>query len=474
MSINIAGPQAVAQETEPRQPTVRDYLIVFARGKWTLLSIFGVVLAAALIYTLLTPKTYEATSLVLVDVKGREGVPSFFDLFGTTLNTKSTNELEVLGSSSLAQTVADALLQRRHFDAEGGDIIPIIRARPDSRTNRSLADREEVAHDVRLATDFFPVKESEVIKITTKSEDPREAALIANTYAEAYTERNLTQSRSRSRAVREFLEEQLRLRKKNLEDAERTLQDYMRQSGVVTLDTEVRKVVDQLSLLEAARDALDLEMTSRRKTLAIYEQELKQQAPRAEKIVTEYNDAYIRMLQEQLARLEVQRDVTIAQNPGITTDQTYAAKLAEFNNQISTLRANLDQRTKQYLNNIVPSERGSMPGEMSASYLGGMKEKILERQIELEGIRARKTAMDGVINEYEQQFKRIPEKSVELAKRQRAHLSAEKLYLFVEEKFNEASIKEKAELGSASIVDRAVIPTTPVSPRLLFNLILGA
>lgn len=474
MTINIAAPQSVVQSPESRQPTFKDYLIVFARGKWVLLAVFSIVLLAAFLYTYLTPKTYEATARVLVDVKGREGIPSFFDLFGTTLNTKSTNELEVLGSSSLAQTVADVLLQQRYLEYDGIKIIPILLEQANSKNNHAQADREAIAERVRLATEFLPVKDSEVIKITTRSHDPREAALVANTYAEQYTARNLTQSRSRSRAVREFLEQQLQVKKRNLEDAERTLQDYMRQSGVVTLDTEVRKVVDQLSQLEATRDGLDVELTSRLKMLAIYEQELSQQGPRAERIVTEYNDTYIKMLQEQLARLEVQRDVIIAQNPGITSDETYAPKLAEINGQISALRKNLDQRTKQFLDNIVPGDRGVTSGEVTGNFLGAMKEKILERQIEIEGVRARKAALSNVIVDYEQEFKRIPEKSVELAKRQRAHLSAEKLYLFVEEKYNEASIKEKAELGSASIVDRAVIPTIPVSPRLLFNLILGA
>ncbi len=56
-----------------------------------------------------------------------------------------------------------------------------------------------------------------------------------------------------------------------------------------------------------------------------------------------------------------------------------------------------------------------------------------------------KVALNAVIAEYERQFNQIPEKSIELAKLQRARLSSEKLYLLVEEKFNEAAITETSE-----------------------------
>ncbi len=42
----------------------------------------------------------------------------------------------------------------------------------------------------------------------------------------------------------------------------------MRSSGVVSLDAEGNKVVDQLSALEAQRDAIDVDKSSRLKTLA--------------------------------------------------------------------------------------------------------------------------------------------------------------------------------------------------------------
>jgi tyrosine-protein kinase Etk/Wzc len=131
----------------------------------------------------------------------------------------------------------------------------------------------------------------------------------------------------------------------------------------------------------------------------------------------------------------------------------------------------LTDRTQAFLNAQLPG--GRIAGDGNASFLGEVKQKIIEQRIELGGLDARIKAMDNVIADYETKFKAIPQKSIELAKLQRARLSSEKLYLFVEEKFNEAAIKEKSEFGYVNIVDPAVVPNYAVSPRIALNLLLG-
>ena len=244
----------------------------------------------------MSPSLYEATAKVLIDAKSREGGTSFFDLFGTTRLTKSANEIEVLGSHSLAEDVAQTLLQRRFLNEEDQQPIPIILADRGKAPDSLLADIPSITENLRQTMEFVPIKESEVIKVMARRENPYEAALLANTYAERYVQRDLMQSRTRSRAIREYLQDELTIKKRALEEAERGLQEYMRTSGVVTLDAEIRKVVEQLSQLEASRDAIGMEISSTMKTLSSYEQELKSQEPRAAQTITASNDAYIRLI----------------------------------------------------------------------------------------------------------------------------------------------------------------------------------
>ncbi len=105
--------------------------------------------------------------------------------------------------------------------------------------------------------------------------------------------------------------------------------------------------------------------------------------------------------------------------------------------------------------------------------LGQYKQRIIEQQIALDGLIAKKEALSNVIVDYEQQFNMIPRKSIELAKLQRTRLSSEKLYLLVEEKFNEAAITESSELGSVNVIDPAVASPDPIRPRVNLNMAIA-
>jgi uncharacterized protein involved in exopolysaccharide biosynthesis len=140
-----------------------------------------------------------------------------------------------------------------------------------------IASQAQIMERLDKVVDFTPVRESDIIKVSARSTEPREAAILANVYAESYVERNMNASRTRSRAVREFLQSQRESKKQALDTTETALQSYMRSSGTVSLDDETKKVVEQLSQLEASRDAIDVDMSSRRNTLNSYKDELARQ-----------------------------------------------------------------------------------------------------------------------------------------------------------------------------------------------------
>jgi len=450
--------------------TFREYLAIFLRGKWTILVALGLVTAVAAVYTFTTSPVYESSSLVLVDMKGMNGsLPFSLDLTGAATINKLANELEVLKSRSMAQAVAQKLLDKTTLTPNTRKRIPIIEFVADDDSSIILGSTDQIMERLDKAVDFTPLRETDIIRISARSTNPREAALLANVYAESYVERNMNTSRSRSRAVREFLQAQRESKKQTLDTTESALQTYMHTSGTVSLDDETKKVVEQLSQLEASRDAIRVDISSREKTLASYKEELARQEPAVARSIGESNDSYLRLLQEELAKLEVQRDVIVAQNPGMAGEKLYFDKVGEIDKQIVSLKEKLQSRTSEFMKSLVPS----LPGEGSGAFLAQTRQKIIEQQIELEGLSARERAMSSVIADYENQFGRIPQKSMDLARLQRSRLSAEKLYLLIEEKYNEAAITEKSEFGYVDIIDPALVPIKPVSPKVAFDLVLG-
>lgn len=456
-----------------QEPSFDTYVQIILRGKWVILAAFGLVFAATAAYTFTDKPVYESTATVLVDTKGQQSSLPMFDMLGAGGLKNIKNELEILKSGSLAESVARLLLEKKFIDASATEAIEIIKGPEDSAKSRPYATVREIVGRLKAIV-FEPVRESDVIKITARSRDAREAALLANTYAEAYYNRNLLASRTRSRAVSEFLDQELKGRRRTLASAEDTLQQYMQAKGIVSLDDESKKVIEQLSLLEATRDADGINIQSLSNSLSSYEEELKKVEPNVSKVMGDANDPYIRLLQEQLAKLEVQRDVTVAQNPAIAGQAIYNDKLKEIDGQISALRLKLQTRTNDYLKTLIPGQIASASASNPSIYLSQLMLKIVELRIERQALVAKKKALDEVIKQYERQFNLIPAKSIEYARLQRNRLSNEKLYLLVEEKFNESAIKEKSEFGYIDIIDPAVVPSVPVSPRVRLNLLLGA
>lgn len=462
------GTRGTLHKKTLHERTLQDYLAILGRGKWLAFSIFVLIVGASLLYSKLATPVYKATSTILIDTK--VALPVSMDGSGRMNLQNIKNELEILKSRSIADTVARILLQKKYLDEPRRVPIPIIQ--PGERSNSPVASVEEVIGRIMQAMDFDPLRETDVIKITAQSPNATEAALLANLYSQAYFDRNIHTSRSKSRALREFLEAQVRDKRQSLDVSEQSLQDYMETQGIVSLDDESKKVIEQLAQLEANRDATEISLRSLSRTLLSYKEQFPQQEAGVARLIGEANDQYIRALQEQIAKLEVQRDVTVAQNPTIIGTQIYSEKLKEIDEQINALKTKLQRRTDEFIQTL---PAGKTVGNQSdpAGFLKQLKQNIVETEIEMQALQARKKALDDVIRQYNVQFERIPKKSMQFARLQRSKMSQEKLFLVVESKYNEAAISERSEFGYIIIMDPAVTPRVPSSPKLLVNLLLG-
>jgi len=455
-------------ESEAEVMKLQDYVQIILRRKWIVVVAFITVFITTVIYTIKSPPVYQAMATVLVNTQGKsQGGLLLFDPTGLGVAQNLNNELEILKSRTVASEVAKELLDQRYYE-NTKELLNCIRAPEDDPLNREIISQKELTASLFNTVEFEPIRDSEVIKIIAKSSDPRDAALIANNYAKAYYERNLRMSRTRSKAAREFLESQLILKRDELQKAEQSLQNYMEKTGIVSIDAESQKIIEQLANIQAQFDNTDIELQSVKESLDFYRKQIARQEPNVARIMSDASDPYIRLLQEEIARLEVEKDITISQNPDATEDPIYKEKLQRIDAQILNLRKKLRKRTNDYLKSV-------LPGQLTdpAKYLVEVKQKIFDTQIQLQAMEAKKKALAAVLADYKTQFEKIPRKSIEFARLQRARLSAEKLYLLVEEKYQEATIAEQSQFGYIEIIDEAIIPTNPISPKVRMNLMLG-
>jgi tyrosine-protein kinase Etk/Wzc len=456
-------------------PLIRDYPAVLLRGKWFIFIATALTVLAAFLFTRLREPTYQASAAVLIQTRLAETGGFFLAVGGSAIAQNiRQNELEILRSQSLAEAVARRLISQMYHDSAARQKIEIIKPNKKDIGKRTIATVAEVTERLMLDVDFMTVRESDVIKIITKSKSARESALLANLYVEEYYNRSLYKSREKSRALREFLQTQTSEQRTNLERVENALQGYMENKGIVSLDEESRRMIGQLSDLEAARNITDVSLQTLERTFASYAQEIPAQEQLLSSFIGGASDPYIRNLQEQLATLEVQRDVAVSKNPALEGKEIFGDRLKEIDAQIRAIQQKLQERTKEYIATLVPAAASPDQSQQSpSSYLRHVKQKMVELQVEIQASRAKKDALTRSINEYEREFERIPGRNIQYARLERGRLAAEKLFLVLNDKLNDATIAEQSQIGYIDIIDRATVPIEPSSPNLFLNLAIG-
>ena len=465
-------------QTEEETINLYEVIQVLYRGKWLIILVFILVVLATATFTFMQDPIYESTAVVLIE-KGKKGVglTEAFDITGLSEQRNIKNEIEILKSRSLAEAVAKKLIERVYVDPENkkDTILVILPSKKELKEGiKPFAKIETILERFKEDVKIESPRDADIIKITVRSKNPKEAALIANTFADSYYERNLMMSRNESRSVRMFLEEQLAEKKKLLSQAEAQLENYMKQAGVVALDEESKELIKQLSDLESKRGETIVDISSAKRKLDSYLEQIKQIEPEFVKVATEALDPYIKYLQEEIAKLEVTRDQIIAQNPKVGSQEVLNKSLREIDEQLASLRKKLQDKISEFLK-IGFASSGS-PGTQSydpTGFVKELKQKILLTEIEMSAYEARKKELDRLIEQLNKKFETIPSKLIDYARLERTRLSNEKLYLLIEEKYQEAMIAERSQFGYVQIIDYATPGIKPVSPKVHLNLIIG-
>jgi len=191
-------------------------------------------LIAIAVVEMIVPK-YLAEARVLIE--GRDNVflrpNADKDLIdrGTVDQEAVTSQVQLILSRDLASEVIDKLKlgERPEFDPAIAGISPLkkvlgvigviknpMRMTPEERVLDAYYDRLQV----------YPVEKSRVIVIDFLSEDPKLAAKVANTIAEAYLVRQQAAKQQQARAAGEWLAGEIETMRQKVADAEAKVEAF--------------------------------------------------------------------------------------------------------------------------------------------------------------------------------------------------------------------------------------------------------
>ena len=479
--------------TEGDRLSFRQILVALRRNRWLAITVGLIPVLLAALYSWKAPRVYDSTATVRIDnresggslLKGIVPLPSYG-------SGKVLTEMEVLRSRLLAESVARTLNLVVDVIEPAGrrGVIQIISVpgRPPTgvltlrraagarygatATNTKFGERAPAS--VTVGEPFFyggaslavarasralperivirfrsprdaaksiksglavtrPNREAEIVRVAYRSTDPMLAAAVPNLLLDEFVRYKSESNRSEASSTVKFLRGQVDTYVGQLKKAEAALGNYRQQQQVVSLGDEAAVQVKRMAELQAERDQL---VAEQRSLSAILSKPTPRGESRARDIAAFPSFITNRGMQDILASLlevEAERNtLLVRRNPENADVVALTARIDDLNGQLT---------------------------QMARGYLSGISSKI--------------TALDANVATFGRQIETIPAKEIAFARLAREQKLLDEITTLLRTRLKEAEIEEAVEPGDVQVIDRALIPERPSSPKIPLNILLG-
>ncbi|MBB3222344.1 chain length determinant protein EpsF [Pseudoduganella umbonata] len=396
--------------------------ILRARLRTILISLF-VIVAASVAINLMLPKTYEASTTLIVNYKGMDPVSGMVMPTALMAGYMAT-QVEIIQSKAVARGVVDAMKLTES---------PSTREAFNSATEGQGDIRDWLADLLLRGLAVIPARESGVITITFAGADPQFAAAVANAFADEYQKAAVRLKVEPLKQASIYFSEQSRSLRDKLEQAQARLSKYQQEKGVVSVD-------NRLDVESARLNDLSSQLV---------------------------------MAQAQVADASSRQNTaegTVNQSPDVLNNslvQSLKASLAAAEGKFSEMASRLDVNHPQYLSAKaeVTKLRSELAAQMSATSgsLGGSSRIAQYRAAELKAAVAAQKARILELNRERD----------ELSSLVRDVDGAQRTYDAAISRFSQTSIEGGSNLADVAVLSPAQPPMRPASPRKLVNLALS-
>jgi chain length determinant protein EpsF len=399
-----------------------QFLLALKGRVWVFLGLLAATVFAAVVVTILMPKTYEATASVLVDNRDEQMINQQMMPARAQLGYMQT-QVDIIQSQRVAkQVVRDLKL------AEGDD----IRAAWQKAGSPGTVE-DWVAQGV-LTKLKVEVSQSSVIGVSYQASHSKYAAAVANAFAKAYVDTTLNLRVEPAKQASAWFDEQLKGLRTSLEEAQQRLARFQREKGI--LATDERLDVENGRLAELSSQTLQATSTS-------------------------YDNA---------SRLGVAKGrpgetlPEVIANPLVTTLKT---ELLRAESKLSELSTRLGPNHPQYVQqqqevNALRSRVNSEIGKVS----GGLATATAQA-------RAREAALKADLAAQRKKVEDLRDARNESMILQRDVDTAQKAYESALARYHVNKIEGGARQTNVTILNPAIEPTFPSRPRVPLNIALG-
>jgi tyrosine-protein kinase Etk/Wzc len=446
--------------------SAKDYILLIRNNLKSLILITLIIVALVAVYAILAKNIYKSTVTIRITQPNQNVLeaPDRGEPQTSNLDRYISNEIGLINNYNTREKIAIALIDSFN-NSKTKDLFSIVKDDKDEGTG----GHKSTGHLAGLLKSVLSVEQlpgTDVLELSAESPSPLEAALIANTAASEYQKINLEISRQKLTNVRKFLEKQAQEKLTELKSAEDTLMKFQESGGIVSLDIQSSGMLSQLSQLDAQKEATKIELSTSNEILKQYKFFLRKQDPQlVDYLENQTSQAYINALQQQLADLQVNRDLALSmKSPNLDITN----KIKEYDQRIEELKEKLSAA----IGTIKADAFSGNPDQVR-----DLAQRLIEEEIRNSTLSVRLEQLENATRKYEGTLRRLPKTSTALSQYQRERESLQQLFLLVNERYQEAMINELSQSGNAFIVNPGRVPDSPEKPNriliILFGFLLG-
>ena len=229
--------------------TLRDYYIIMRERVWVALPVALLVSLGFFVWQKHKTPIYEATASLQFEkpetVVTSQGVVDPSVRSDDDLNTY----IHDIESNRLQRSVIDSFTPEEQRVLQRAALKHLPPGSPPPPVGAVLG-----------SVDAEPLRNSYLITITVRHEDPEAAALVANRYVEEFMNYLFESVGGKNEDAVVYLKARSEQLQKDAEDAERKLEDYMREHNLVSLDKSMNIVSDRLKTVNDALTNARLEL----------------------------------------------------------------------------------------------------------------------------------------------------------------------------------------------------------------------
>lgn len=482
---------------------LRDIWMTLRRRRRTILVTMFVVVAAATAWTLLVTPVWSARTLIRVDEQeAATPIPLLDALTSLSGGSEIETELRILRTRPIGEQVVDELdlnfvvvkpahVPRRsifaahEFGRETGDgkyqirrasvgrfrIHSVGRDTPWLDSEFAPGERVElpgggsfILADLENATDedgdplpleidvettgfqkavenLFettsasrPDRDANVLQVGYRSTDRQLVHEVPNAVARSFIVNRIDDQKTDARSTVAFLEDQVADTRRQLEEAEAEMQGFREGEQIVALGAEAEAQVQRLAALQAQRTELETERTALAGLVADIDSGGTPEYRRLASFPTFFkNNAITSILVKLIEADDARSELLVRYRPGHPDVVGVEARIDELEAQL---------------------------GSIGRNYLRSLDDQI--------GV------LDGVLAQFGADLEKIPAREIRFAGFERQVEMLAELYTLLQTRLKEAQVSAAIDDSSVRVVEEAIEPLRPVSPKPVRNLVLAS